>query len=464
MRPAEIPLDSDALRANIDKTAQQVVIPAKYLPLIDCVDRYLGVKGPLVDTLSEYFHAYRNTDLLVDGFQVILLRNWNYFERSEDRTRAFSLMSELVIDLLGAQLTSQHASLLLRQLLTWCSAVLAGPHADAYDKPLLRVAACLSRFVPSQTLAALERDNLLRNLVQTAAKRPKLARVFSELYRSLLILGYERISQRLLVPEWATSDDAELTDSEAVASSFSALARRRVQALVADAKGASLERLLSPELPTFSSIIDGAIDQIFGIDNLEDRFAVCLYFLKDDTLGYRQNEVMVDLLAVVRQLMAPDSHMDVDGVLSRLTRFFRARDNQFLLMRFQCYEAIGVAIGEASNVAAADHLIEDVLYWRFQYPDIEGVTDEWETVVNPYHLPKIRCWMHIIESNPALYERLAAALNVQLRLGGSPHSRHRPVPARCDALLERRHQAYLLRGQTAPARLSCLLQRRGCRG
>ena len=38
--------------------------------------------------------------------------------------------------------------------------------------------------------------------------------------------------------------------------------------------------------------------------------------------------------------------------------------------------------------------------------------------MNPYHLPKIRCWMHIIESNPALYERLAAALNVQLRLGG----------------------------------------------
>ena len=165
-------------------------------------------------------------------------------------------------------------------------------------------------------------------------------------------------------------------------------------------------------------MIDEAIDQVFRIGNLEDRFAVCLYFLKDDTLGYRQNEVMVDLLAVVRQLMGPSGNMDVEGVLSRLTRFFRARDNQFLLMRFQCYEAIGVAIGEASNVAAADHLIEDVLYWRFQYPEIQGATDEWQTVVNPYHLPKIRCWMHIIESNPALYERLAAALNVQLRLGG----------------------------------------------
>jgi pyruvate,orthophosphate dikinase len=418
MASVEIPLDSDALRANIDRTAQPVVIPGKYLPLIESVDRYLGVKGPLVDTLSEYFHTYRNIDLLVDGFQVILLRNWSYFERSEDRAKAFSLLSELVVDLLGGQLTAQQASLLLRQLLTWCTTVLSGPHSDAYDKTLLRVAECLSKFIPAQTLAALERDNLLRNLLQVAAKRPKLAPVFSQLYRSLLLLGYTRVALRLPVPEWAVSEEAELTDRDSVASGFSDLTRGRVQALADKAEKASLEELLSAGLPTFSSMIDGAIDQIFRIGDLEDRFAVCLYFLKDDTLGYRQNEVMVDLLTVVRQLMAPESHMDADVVLSRLTRFFRARDNQFLLMRFQCYESIGVAIGEASNAAAADHLIDDVLYWRFQYPDIQGATDEWETVVNPYHLPKIRCWMHIIESNPALYERLAAALNVQLRLGG----------------------------------------------
>ena len=158
--------------------------------------------------------------------------------------------------------------------------------------------------------------------------------------------------------------------------------------------------------------------EIFQVENLEDRFAVCLYLLKDETLGYRQNEVMSDLLGVVKELMRPDRHMDVDRILTRLTRFFHDRDNQFLLMRFKCYEAVGVAIGEADNVKAADHLVEDILFWKFQYPDIAGATDDWETVVNPYHLPKIRCWMHIIESNPVLYERLAAALNVQLRLGG----------------------------------------------
>ncbi len=418
MRPIEVPFDSDALRANLAGTTQEVVIPDRYLPLVQAVDGLYGVRTPLTETLAEYFHAFRNVDLLIDGFQTILLRNWTYFERSEDRARCFGLLSELVLDLLDTPLTEGQTSLLLRQLLSWCTTALRGPFSDAYDDSLQAVAECLSRSLSRQPLAFLERDALVRGVVERAAKRPAVELVFSELYRDLLLLGYRRLSERLPIPQWATSTEAELADAEAVAANFSLLAPERIAGLMARAESASLPDLLSPELPVFSAILDQAIDQVFRIDDLEDRFAVCLYFLKDDTLGYRQNEVMVDLLGVIRQLMKPERHMDVDRILSRLTRFFRARDNQFLLMRFQCYEAIGVAIGEAGNVAAADHVIEDVLSWRFQYPDIRGATDDWETMVNPFHLPKIRCWMHIVESNPSLYERLAAALNVQLRLGG----------------------------------------------
>ena len=41
------------------------------------------MRTPLTETLAEYFHTFRNADLLIDGFQTILLRNWTYFERSE---------------------------------------------------------------------------------------------------------------------------------------------------------------------------------------------------------------------------------------------------------------------------------------------------------------------------------------------------------------------------------------------
>jgi pyruvate,orthophosphate dikinase len=414
----QMPVDSDALRANIAKTAQHVVIPDRYLPLVQAVEGYYGVRVPLVDTLSEYFHTFRNVDLLIDGFQTIVLRNWNYFERSDGRAESFTLLSELILDLLDTPLSTQQTSLLLRQLITWCTAALSGPHAEEYDEPLRTVAETLHRELPLRPFAFLERDTLLHGLVRVAVKRPAIEPAFSALFRSLLLLGYRLLADRLPLPSWATSGEAELTHPALVAERFGELAPEAIARLICRAESASREELLSPDLPAFSTLLDRVIDQIFRIDDIEDRFAVCLYFLKDDTLGYRQNEVMVDLLGVVRQMMRPERHMDVDRLLSRLTRFFRLRDNQFLLMRYQCYEAIGVAIGQAGNVAAADHLIEDILYWKFQYPEIQGATDDWETVVNPFHLPKIRCWMHIIESNPALYERLAAALNVQLRLGG----------------------------------------------
>ena len=418
METLPVPFDSDALRANITSTAQEIVIPARYLTLVDAAAGFHGVRASLVETLGEYFHTFRNADLLVEGFQTTLLRNWPYLERSEERATLFELLSELVLGLLDSPLTDEQFSLMLRGLLTWCGEVLGGQRREDYDDALEMLGAALIRLLPLHTTAFLERDALLRNLVARVAGRPALAPVYFALYRRVLVAGYRRALAHLDVPRWALAQRDGLTSAAAVVDGFAFLAERRLTALTETAESAADEALLSPDLPIFSDILSHAMDQLSKTENLEDRFAVCLFLLKDETLGYRQKEAMVDLLGVVKQMMRPDRHMDAETIVSRLTAFFRDRDNEFLLMRFQCYEAVGVAIGEAGNVKAADHIIEDILFWRFQYPEISGATDEWETVVNPYHLPKIRCWMHIIESNPALYERLAAALNVQLRLGG----------------------------------------------
>lgn len=418
MTTLPVPFDSDALRANITSTAQEIVIPARYWPLVDAAAGFHGVRASLVETLGEYFHTFRNADLLVEGFQTILLRNWPYLERSEDRSQLFELLAELVIGLLDAPLTDAQFSLTLRGLLTWCTEVLGGQRREEYDDSLETLGVALVRLLPQHTTAFLERDAPLRSLVERAAGRPLLAPIFFALYRQNLIAGYNRALRHLDVPCWALAQRDRLTAAAAIVEGFAFLAERRLTTLVKASESVADEGLLSPELPIFSDILGRTIDQLSKTHNLEDRFAVCLFLLKDETLGYRQKEAMVDLLGVVKEMMQSDRHMDAEKILTRLTAFFRDRDNEFLLMRFQCYEAIGVAIGEAGNVKAADHLIEDILSWRFQYPEIRGATDEWETVVNPYHLPKIRCWMHIIESNPALYERLAAALNVQLRLGG----------------------------------------------
>ena len=118
------------------------------------------------------------------------------------------------------------------------------------------------------------------------------------------------------MPGWALAQGAGLTDPAAIARRFAFLAKRHLAGLLGQRRVRLRQRsCCCPTAPCSPTSSGAAIDQVLAIvDDLEDRFAVCLYyFLKDDTLGYRQNEVMVDLLAVVRQLMEPDSHMDVEG-------------------------------------------------------------------------------------------------------------------------------------------------------
>jgi pyruvate, orthophosphate dikinase len=421
---SNIPLDSDALRANIAGTAQEVVIPNKYLPLLAAVDGYYGVREPLRETLGEYFHRFRNIDAVISGLQATLLRNWSYFERWNNRGELFSLLSDLVLKLVRSPLSDDQTSTLLRQLFLWCSATLDGPHAAEYQDAAGEIGRSLAELAVLRPLPFLDRDTLLRDVVRRFASQdggssaPVSQTPFLELYRVVLQTGYRRIGERLDVPAWASSREVRLNHPEAAARPFSYLAKAKVDELLTAAESASLQDLAGSGFPTFSDLVNEAIDKIFRVEDVEDRFAVCLFFLKDDTLGYRQHKVMVDLLAVVKAMMQPTRRLNFNRILRRLTRFFHAREGLFPEMRFQCYEAIGLAIGEAANQRAADHLVEDLLSWHFQYPEIRGATDEWATIVNPYHLPNVRCWMAIIESNPALYERLAAALNVQLRTGG----------------------------------------------
>ncbi len=384
MKTSPLPFDSEALRANLANTAQEVVIPDRYLPLLDAVDGLHGVRAALAETMGEYFHTFRNAELLVDGFQTTLLRNWPYFERSEEREKLFGLLAELVVGLLQSGLTSGQFSLLLRALLSWSTDVLGGRYPDQYDRALDGLADAFGQLLAEHEAAFLERDTLVRNLVRRAAARPSLEAGFFALYRQMLAAGYRRIREHLDVPAWALTQGEGLTDPGAVAEQFRFLTGRRVATCEQALEVAPQDKLLGASFPLFSTVVGEAIDALFRVEKLEDRFAVCLFFLKDETLGYRQKEVMADLLGVVKQMMEPDRHADAVRILARLTEFFRERDNEFLLIRFACYEAIGVAIGEAGNVRAADHLIEDILYWKLPVSRHPGATDEWETVVNPY--------------------------------------------------------------------------------
>ncbi len=192
MKPIEIPVDSDALRANIARH-RPAGGHSRTLPASGAGRGGLyGVRTPLTETLAEYFHTFRNVDLLIDGFQTILLRNWTYFERSEDRAQCFELLSELVLDLLDTP------------ALGAADLAAPSPAADVVHRGLGRTSPCepttracravAESSVPAvarQPLAFLERDTLLRGLVRK--RGPPARRSQAGLLRTLPVPASPRL-------------------------------------------------------------------------------------------------------------------------------------------------------------------------------------------------------------------------------------------------------------------------------
>lgn len=422
-----LPLDSDALRANIAGTAEAPVIPDRFRPMFEAVADAYGAHELLTETLEEHFHSYRHAGTVIDGLQTLLLRDWSYFDRAADRALVFSLFLEILEGLFRGRLPEDRASQLLRQMLIWMKAAITGSHTNEYLPPVADAASLIERLYPQLEPALLERDKALRDLTRVtlelaatghpAAQLP--AKRLSEIYRRVLLRGYTIVAEHLDVATWALTREARVHSPKEVADLFASTGTDAIRLHLSGVAHAEPEALVGPEHPTFSQMLEEVLQKLFRISALDDRFAVCLFLLKDTSLGLRQREVMVELLSVVRELIRPSRIVHFHRLLRRLARFFQERAGLFPEMRFQCYEAIGVAIGEAGAVGAADRLTDDLMSWHFEYEDVCGANDEWRTLVNRYHLPNIRCWLRIIRSNPPLFERLATALTAQLRLGGA---------------------------------------------
>jgi pyruvate,orthophosphate dikinase len=81
-------------------------------------------------------------------------------------------------------------------------------------------------------------------------------------------------------------------------------------------------------------------------------------------------------------------------------------------------DSIGAEVYGLGNSHLVEWFLKGVISLGFQYPEIEGVTEEWQVRGNKAHLKNVRVWLGLIERNPKWSKSLISALKIYLRLGG----------------------------------------------
>ena len=83
-----------------------------------------------------------------------------------------------------------------------------------------------------------------------------------------------------------------------------------------------------------------------------------------------------------------------------------------------CIQVTGNELYNKGNSSLVEWYLQKIIALGFQYPEIRGVTDEWQIQSNRAHLKNIRVWLELIENNPKWSKVLISALIINLRLGG----------------------------------------------
>lgn len=83
-----------------------------------------------------------------------------------------------------------------------------------------------------------------------------------------------------------------------------------------------------------------------------------------------------------------------------------------------CIQMVGNEIFSSGDSDLVEWFILKIIPFGFQYPEVAGLTDEWQVRSNKTHLKNIRVWLELIGNNPKWSKSLISALIIVLRLGG----------------------------------------------
>jgi pyruvate,orthophosphate dikinase len=127
------------------------------------------------------------------------------------------------------------------------------------------------------------------------------------------------------------------------------------------------------------------------------------------------------LREINRTLSATIQMEKPDQIMTMISETFDILKNIFATypeVTLYCIQSIGNEIYNRGNSNLVEWYIHKIISLGFQYPKIEGATDEWQVKSNRAHLKNIRVWMELIENNPKWSKSLISALIINLSLGG----------------------------------------------
>ena len=432
----DLPIQSQALAANIAQCPTHDSIDPRYLVLLDVISDYAGLMEASHAFLCELTHPLKNWGYILEGARNYGLKHLNILRKSPSGADAANMLLDIIRD---AAVEARHLSIRheavdnLIVFLQKLSAELRG--ADDPFSPVIAHGIDLIDSLPEESFQRVvfsyyPLDKTIKTYWDKTKSKdeaetltPALTRYFKAVYdywrsREDPRAWFEKESG-------AAPDDEELNrlfDLVSVAEAERLDDRlKEINALPAPER---LENLL--ELPAFGQWVGGYRSIANRLASLQEGDArkiyqklIFLFHIMDiPGLARIHEETLREINRVAAWLIAHGDSETVESALEKTFSILGESAGRYPESALDCVLRIGQEVYKTDDDRLLDSFLDHTIGLGFQFPRMAGVTEEWQALVNLAHLKNVRVWMKLIALDPARSQKLLSALIVNVALGG----------------------------------------------
>jgi pyruvate,orthophosphate dikinase len=416
----------------------QVATQSKYEILREVVKDYPGILSATEPLLNELNSYPKKWDFIVKEIRTYALKNFYLHDHHEKGIEVIRIIIDILLEAIDSpDKNVQQAA--IDSLMFYLEKILLdgdqdlNKYASVFQDCFVR----LNQLQEKQFFLLITNPHQLKKLGQIILKkiltRFNLSGLNNLIFRSLLTT-YEYWLKEEDPVKWFKKTTDNILSKEKykeIGESIYPISHSNLDGLIVHLdslrkirnQSSLLEKLLKlpgyMELVKFYEDIAGMLPQTGDVQrDLNLKMAYLLKIMQTQGLSSIHEGTLREINRTISATIQMEKPDQIKTILSEAFDILKNIFTTYPDITLYCIQSIGNEIYNRGDSNFVEWYIHKIISLGFQYPKIEGATDEWQVKSNRDHLKNIRVWLELIENNPKWSKSLISALIINISLGG----------------------------------------------
>jgi len=413
---------SKALLINLTHTfVEEVQYEPQYNIFLEIFSNFPALKNQIKLLLREIFHPYKNNYIVLEEFRSFILKNLPLLLKHEQKIQGYWLTFDILFRFFGEEedLNIKTAETIFSVLDKTVDLI----DEDTFKEisPILKeILKALTNLPEKYFLNFLENYYSFKKLISKYT-RFYLSSELEKVCKALLTRSY--IFTYNLWKKFVEKDIDKLEPSHIKerfilkTSYFSELIDKLITSNL------SLTYLL--KLPDHLDLLRELkilINFINSLDNSvfpeEKKILFLFKLIEAPILKLIHEELIREVNKNLIYLIDLKPSQNLDEFLIQFFKILKEKLYLYPWTALECIKNIGICILNKKDVYLIEVLINEIIKFGFQPPQIKGIDVNWRIKQNSNHLLNIKTWLDIFKVNPEWCSSLLSALILNLKLYG----------------------------------------------